>query len=136
MAERAETTARAIITIGDRLLVARGKQDMFCHLPGGHVESGEDPADALVRELHEECGRTISSMQKVGEIDNVFDKGSTRVREKMHVYRAKLYPERVEHPPRSMEDHLQFKWIAMADMHREKLLPPAVYDMVRLYGGA
>ena len=38
------TVARAIITLGNMLLVAQGGDEGFCHLPGGHCEAGEEPA--------------------------------------------------------------------------------------------
>ena len=52
-----------ILVRGDRILVQRrppgsrgaGKWE----LPGGKVEPGEDPRDALVRECHEELGCTV-----------------------------------------------------------------------------
>lgn len=39
-----------------RRVADRGLFPAVWDLPGGHVEAGEDPANALVRELHEELG--------------------------------------------------------------------------------
>jgi ADP-ribose pyrophosphatase YjhB (NUDIX family) len=133
---RAEQTARAIITLGDRVLVCQGKTEDYCHLPGGHVEAGEHPADALKRELKEEAGREVSYLKHLADIDNIFDKGNTRVEESMSLYKADLYPMLVEHPARSLEDHLDVKWIPIAEMAAENLLPPAVRPYVEMVGGA
>jgi 8-oxo-dGTP pyrophosphatase MutT (NUDIX family) len=80
------TVARAVIVIGHQLLVARGPDESFCTLPGGHVEAGEEPADALVRELREELGREVSALQKLIELDNIYDRDGTTIHERNHVF--------------------------------------------------
>lgn len=46
-----------LVTKGDKILgVSRGKDLGDVNMPGGHVELGEDPQDAAVRELWEETG--------------------------------------------------------------------------------
>lgn len=52
---------RAIILCKGRLLVCRHTPEaIYVALPGGHVEWGEDPQEALVREIQEELGVTPS----------------------------------------------------------------------------
>ena len=135
MAERTEITARGIITIGGHVLVCQGKGEQYTFLPGGHVEAGEEPVMALRRELQEELGRAASDVKPITVVENVFDRGATRIRETMHLFAVTLYPALREVPPRSAEEHLAFRWIAIADMEREQLLPSALYSWVRLIGG-
>lgn len=55
----------AIVTIDDRLLLVRQGRDGHSRwmLPGGGVEHGETVADAIVRELREECGLVAASVE-------------------------------------------------------------------------
>lgn len=55
--------ARALILQEDRLLLVNaypgGRSDLWC-APGGGAESGASLPENLAREVHEECGLTIS----------------------------------------------------------------------------
>lgn len=53
---------RAILLHDDRLLLVnawRGRTDLWC-APGGGVNAHDSLPDTLVRELHEECGLTVT----------------------------------------------------------------------------
>jgi 8-oxo-dGTP diphosphatase len=70
---RQRVTAYGVIRRDDRLLLtrvsARGFHTGQWNLPGGGVRHGESPADALVREVAEECGVAC----EVGELLDVHD---------------------------------------------------------------
>jgi 8-oxo-dGTP diphosphatase len=78
----------ALIVRDGQLLVARqrargpsGRHDGALYLtpPGGGIESGESPFDAVVREVREEVGLTVTSATFVARIDH--PGGSTAVYE-------------------------------------------------------
>jgi hypothetical protein len=52
------------------------------------------------------------------------------------VFKVSLYPARQEHPPQAAEPHLQLKWVALEDLAKEHLMPPAMIDIVHRYAGA
>jgi 8-oxo-dGTP diphosphatase len=64
--------AYAVIVRGDQILLSRLServtQQELWSLPGGGVDHGEDPRDAVVREVHEETGLTA----EVGDSAHVF----------------------------------------------------------------
>lgn len=56
-------TVNIIITSGDKILLSRrqntGWKDGWLVIPGGHVEEGETPRLAVLREIKEELGVTV-----------------------------------------------------------------------------
>jgi 8-oxo-dGTP pyrophosphatase MutT (NUDIX family) len=58
--------ALAFTTDRRMLLVSDGSDDPQFWLPGGGIEDGETPAEALVRELAEEAAATILDMKRLG----------------------------------------------------------------------
>jgi 8-oxo-dGTP pyrophosphatase MutT (NUDIX family) len=58
--------AYAVILDADRrAAVVRGRSGLF--LPGGGIETGESPEEALLRESLEECGRPLEIVRKMGQ---------------------------------------------------------------------
>ncbi len=52
-------SARAVIPRGDRLLLIRDGRHGYYKFPGGGIDPGESPAEALIREVREEAGRDV-----------------------------------------------------------------------------
>ena len=66
--EKVEFTNMCMVCNGSKIVVIdRQKKDWAgVTFPGGHVELGESFTDAVIREIHEETGLKISSLQLCG----------------------------------------------------------------------
>ena len=84
-------------------------------LPGGHVEPGETPRDALGREVEEETGwRLRGVIAELGEMRWTGDDGVPR-RELDYLIEVDgdLDAPRLEQP-----DHVEFAWVALDEVER------------------
>lgn len=66
--EKTELTVLCLLCDGDRILLQdRVKDDWRGYaMPGGHVEPGESIVDAVIREIKEETGLTVTSPKLCG----------------------------------------------------------------------
>jgi len=66
------TVAAIVVFPDDRILFIKRRTPVFkgyWALPGGKMEKGETPEEALVREIKEETGLRVKIVQKIGEYD-------------------------------------------------------------------
>ena len=52
-------SARSIIISNGKIAMIHGKKYDYYKFPGGGIENGEDPFDAMIRETQEEAGLTV-----------------------------------------------------------------------------
>jgi 8-oxo-dGTP diphosphatase len=86
-------------------------------LPGGKVEAGEQPQDALHREIREELGVEIElGAHVVGPLAGAWPLGDRYV---MQVWLARV----TEGEPRPLEDHDQLRLLTKAGLYGVSWLP-------------
>ncbi|QIQ02875.1 (deoxy)nucleoside triphosphate pyrophosphohydrolase [Streptomyces liangshanensis] len=94
-------------------------------LPGGKVEPGEGPEEALVRELREELGVETLPVER---IPGQWPLGRGRV---LQVWTARL----LSGEPTPLEDHDELRWLGPDEVHTVDWLDqdrPAVAEAARL----
>jgi 8-oxo-dGTP diphosphatase len=109
----------ALIERQGRVLLSQRREDqsfpLLWEFPGGKVEAGETPVEALVREIHEELNCTI----RVGDIEDLVFFAYPDFDLVMPVYRARIVRGR----PRPAQVRA-LAWIDMAALARTAM-PPA-----------
>jgi len=126
-------TSAFIVNDGKVLLVHHKIFDMWFP-PGGHIEEGEEPTEAVLREIKEETGLDV---ELVGEEKN-FDKvkviktpfvlqiedipHDNRRKEFHHhvdfIYLAKVIGGNLKHDPKESND---IKWFSKDELNNEKI---------------
>ncbi len=103
-----EQIAHAIIIRDGKYLAVREKKDSYWKLPGGGIEEGETPEQALRRELAEEIGITeISELRKVHEFPLEFERRS---------FMFYSYLVDTSQDPVSCEEGLKIEWRLLSRM--------------------
>ncbi|MEU8654414.1 (deoxy)nucleoside triphosphate pyrophosphohydrolase [Streptomyces sp. NPDC048737] len=133
MTERIVVVGAALLD-GGRLLAARRSAPPELagrwELPGGKVEPGERPEEALVRELREELGVDARALERVpGE-------WPLRPPYALQVWTARLEP--VSAPPAPLQDHDGLRWLAPEEIWDVDWLDqdvPAVREVAARLGG-
>lgn len=117
-----ELIARAVVVRDGAVLLVQERAAGYWFFPGGHVEAGETPEDAAVRELREELdvGATITA--RWGELENRWD-GHHEIN---HVFAVRIDAA----DPVSQEPHLAAGWHRLEDLADVDVRPQKLADLV------
>lgn len=100
--------------------------DLMFDLPGGKVENGESPRDAIVRELQEELGVTVEPLGLLPELkQSAWDYGKGVRHWILATYRCRI----VDGEPRFGEN---LRWLSYADISESNTLA-ADLSIIRKY---
>ncbi|GHB28158.1 MutT/NUDIX family protein [Streptomyces viridiviolaceus] len=119
--ESLAVVAAAIVQRGRLLVVSKQAAPEIFYLPGGKPDAGEEPLEALTRELDEELGvhplepRLLAHVESVAALEGV-------------PMRLTLFQARIEGLPRPAAELAGMKWISGHE--RDVRLAPAVTDHV------
>src|SRR3954454_19324841 len=118
-----EVVARAVVRRDGLVLLVQEIAEGYWFFPGGHVEPGEEPQDAVVRELREELDVGAAVEAWLGEVANVWVRDGVDHQEVDHVFAVRID---TDHPV-SQEPHLAAGWmrvneLATADVRRRVLV--------------
>jgi ADP-ribose pyrophosphatase YjhB (NUDIX family) len=121
-----EYIVRVVAMRGNNVLLCRGKKFDWFYFPGGHVDFGEHPVKALVRELREETGERITNIAYMGMVENIFSDNKGKHHEINLVFAVRLAKRNIV----SIEPHLVFVWKEKKDLVRTAILPKLMKQRV------
>lgn len=131
MKKRIVVVGAVLVRDGD-VLCARRSQDMtlpgMWEFPGGKLEPGESPEQALVRELDEELAVEANIGERVDETEYEYDFGVVSL--------TTYWGSIVSGEPKACE-HAELKWLPMADLASLDWAPadiPAVEKIIKAAG--
>lgn len=134
-----EETARVLVVQAGCLLVSQADGEPFAVLPGGHVERGETPLQALVREVREECGLGLFAASEVAVLYPRWRRGGKLdgdlVQETLHLYSGLLGGPVPEGVSRLGEPWLRWRWVPIPDLAQAQCVPLEVIPYAVQVGG-
>ena len=111
-----EVVAAIIVRDGEVFATQRGYGEFkgWWEFPGGKVEPGECPREALVREIREELDAEVS----VGELLETVEWDYTNFHLTMHCFVCSLLSESLH-----LNEHAAAAWLTKETLHSVKWLP-------------
>ena len=136
--------ARAVIIKGNHILLAFDPRPepfhyyelgvQFYYLPGGHIEEGESPENALVRELKEELGLHGQIPGFLGTVEHIWsfkgDDVCCHTHEHNFVFTAEIQDLSPLIIPSSQEENVAFRWISLESLKEVDLRPEAIKNLI------
>ena len=121
-----EVIARAVVLRDGAVLLVQEIAQGYWFFPGGHVEAGETPRQALVRELREELDVSADVQEHLGEVENRWVDDGVEHHEVNQVFAATIDAA----DPVSQEPHLAAGWIRLDDLDDTDVRPRVLVDLV------
>ena len=131
--------AYGIITKDNKIALirkARGGYKGKLDLPGGGIEHTETPEEALIRELQEEAGVTVTNYELFGvPSSNILWQMTEEIKEDLHhigiIYKVEIKEKNVKEEPDGIDSE-GCNWYDINELDKEELSPFAKYVVERL----
>lgn len=136
--EKEEFHGRAcgIIKQDDKFLIMRVNKTPYYHIPGGHIEIGEDSEQAIIREIKEEIGCEVEEANLFAIQENFWTRDNKKCHGIEFYYIIKLKQqlqmkncEKIEND-KGEEKLLEFKWLTPKELNNIDLRPASIKDML------
>ena len=115
--------ARAIISLDNKILLAREIGASHTFLPGGHIELGESAKQALRREINEELGEESIIGEFIGANEHIWPPQTKENHEICLVFKAAVDNLVSTKPPVSKESHIEFIWADAGELEVYNFIP-------------
>lgn len=128
--------AVGIIKKDDKYLILNVDNSDYCHIPGGHIEIGEDSLVAVTREIKEELGYTVKTANLFCVQENFYEKKGI-VQHGIEYYYLIQTVEEIEtidreviENDRGVEKKLLIKWVTINELKEIDLRPFTVKELM------
>lgn len=111
--------AAVVVDAHGRALVVRKRGTTAFMQPGGKIDPGESAPDAVIRELAEELGVTVSASEVTALGRYVVEAAN----EPGHLVDAQLFTVVVHDEPRAAAEIEEIRWLDPAGTHEVELAP-------------
>lgn len=125
-----------IIKQDDKFLIMRVNQTSYFHIPGGHIEIGEDSEQAIIREIKEEIGCDIQETNLFAIQENFWQRNNKNCHgiEFYYIIKPKNNLEMKDYQKieidKGEEKLLDFKWCTQEELKDIDLRPVNIRDML------
>jgi ADP-ribose pyrophosphatase YjhB (NUDIX family) len=120
--------SRGLIEQDGKFLVARCDDVPYYHIPGGHVEIGEDTKQAICRELKEEIGCGEVTVKNLFCANEVFYVHNNKKFHSVELYYL-IKPQNKISIKANLEN-LAFKWVTKKELESIDLKPEPVKQLI------
>ena len=125
-----------IIKQGDKFLIMRVNKTNYYHIPGGHIEIGENSKAGVIREIKEEIGCVVKDAKLFAIQENFWERKGKKCHGIEFYYiinpsvdfAVKDY-ERIEND-KGEEKLLEFKWVNIQELLNVDLRPANIKELL------
>ncbi len=125
-----------IIKQDNKFLIMKVNKTSYFHIPGGHIEIGEDSEQAIIREIKEEVGCEVEETHLFAIQENFWERNNKKCHGIEFYYIIKLKYnlemkdyERIEND-KGEERLLEFKWVTIEELKDIDLRPINIRNML------
>lgn len=125
-----------IIKQENKFLIMKVDKAPYFHIPGGHIEIGEDSNKTVIREIKEEIGCDIKEANLFAIQENFWKKGNKKCHgiEFYYIIKPKYELEMKDYEiienDKGEEKLLEFKWVTPNELKDIDLRPKNIRDMI------
>ena len=125
-----------IIKQENKFLIMKVNKTSYYHIPGGHIEIGEDSEQAVIREIKEEIGCDVKEAKLFSIEENFWTRNNKKCHgiEFYYIIKPKQQLqmqdcEKIEND-KGEEKLLHFKWVTLEEIKEIDLRPSNIKDML------
>jgi len=125
-----EFLVRGVLVSNGHLLLAMNKEKKHLFLPGGHIKFAESASNALVREIKEEIGFTVTVKHFIGAVEHKW-KSARKVHAELNlIFSMSCSTLHSRHSPVSKEKKIMFIWHPLNDLTAIKFQPSVLCSLL------